>query len=168
VTGGPDIDVSLTAGNWHASLPDAEAVCRAATLAALGEKAKNRGVLPTARLEISLVLADDAMLHDLNHRYRGQDKPTNVLSFAALAPSEPLPKAGPILLGDVVLALETAQREAAAEGKSLQCHVSHLVVHGVLHLLGYDHDIDKEALEMEGLERAVMTRLGLPDPYGET
>jgi probable rRNA maturation factor len=116
------------------------------------------------RLEVSLVLADDAMVQTLNLQYRGQDKPTNVLSFAALDDADP-PDEGPVLLGDVVLAYETTLAEAAAEGKPTAHHLSHLLVHGVLHLLGFDHLDEAEAEEMEGVERSILGGLGIPDPY---
>jgi probable rRNA maturation factor len=122
--------------------------------------------VPADHLEISLVLADDAMVRDLNGRYRGQDKPTNVLSFATLDDEDDIsPADGPLMLGDVIVAFETTAREAASEGKSLAAHLSHLVVHGVLHLLGYDHQDDAEAEEMEAAERSILAGLGIADPY---
>src|SRR5262249_12330194 len=143
----------------------AEALCASAAQAALAAAAPG-----LAGCEISLVLADDALLHRLNREWRGADKPTNVLSFpaqdfAADAP-RPLPD-GSLPLGDVVLAFETVECEATAQGKRLADHASHLIVHGVLHLLGYDHVVEAEADRMEALERAVLTRLGIADPYRE-
>lgn len=111
--------------------------------------------------EVSLLLCDDAFIKTLNQRWRGQDKPTNVLSFpAAEGPGDTA------LLGDIAVAFETMAREAEAEGKSFAAHFSHLVVHGLLHLLGYDHESDEEAEEMEGLESEVLASLGIADPYG--
>ncbi len=164
MTPGPDIAVTLSCPAWIGALPGVEDLCRRVAAVGLGAACGNRPELPAERLEISLVLADDAMVQDLNRRYRGQDKPTNVLSFAALD-DQPLPPDGPILLGDVVLAYETTVGEAAADGKPLTHHLSHLVVHGVLHLLGHDHTDDAEAEEMEAVERTILAALGIPDPY---
>jgi probable rRNA maturation factor len=113
--------------------------------------------------EFAVVLTDDAAIRTLNRRWRKRDRPTNVLSFPA--PPEPAGASGRRLLGDVVIAYETTTREAAAEGKPLKNHVSHLAVHGFLHLLGYDHESEEEAQEMEGLERAILSTLGIPDPF---
>ncbi|MEX2642644.1 MAG: rRNA maturation RNase YbeY, partial [Acetobacterales bacterium] len=108
--------------------------------------------------EVSVVLAGDAMLHELNRGYRGQDKPTNVLSFPI---DEPDPAREAWMLGEVVIALETTRREALEEGKPVTDHLLHLVVHGVLHLLGYDHQTDAEAERMEALEARLLAGLGV-------
>ncbi|MEQ8404808.1 MAG: rRNA maturation RNase YbeY [Oceanicaulis sp.] len=107
--------------------------------------------------EIVVMLTGDETVHALNTRFRGKDKPTNVLSFPAPS-SENYP-------GDVALAYESCAREAAAAGKSLEDHAVHLVLHGVLHLNGYDHQEEGEAAEMEALESAILTGLGMEDPY---
>ncbi len=109
---------------------------------------------------VSVRLSDDEDIALLNGQFRGKPKPTNVLAF----PAAPEAMAHG-LLGDVVLAFETVEREAGAQGKPLADHVSHLVIHGFLHLLGYDHDTAAEAAEMEGLETRILARLGIPDPY---
>lgn len=121
------------------------------------------GTTRGGRSELSVVFTDDAAVRELNAGWRGKDKPTNVLSFPAFStsPDAPLPP----MLGDIVLAAETVAREAALEGKPLANHITHLVVHGLLHLLGYDHETDAEAEEMEALERAALARLAIPDPY---
>ena len=119
----------------------------------------------TEEAELSLVLTDDAAIAVLNRDHRGLDKPTNVLSFPQDAPESDA--YGP-LLGDIVIARETVVREAEAAGISLSDHVAHMVVHGFLHLVGYDHMNDDEADEMEGLESAVLARLGIADPYADT
>ncbi|TCT11975.1 putative rRNA maturation factor [Tepidamorphus gemmatus] len=116
------------------------------------------GVAGTA----TLALADDALVRDLNRRFRGKDRPTNVLSF----PSGEVPAPG-APLGDIVVARETVEREAALDGKPFDHHLIHLVIHGLLHLLGYDHESDDEAEAMERLETAVLADLGIPDPYAE-
>lgn len=106
--------------------------------------------------EISIVLADDAFVQNLNREYRGKDKPTNVLSF-------PQDEHG--LLGDVILAHETLSREAKEQDKSFEDHLMHLVVHGTLHLMGHDHENDEEAEEMEALEIKILEQLGVENPY---
>jgi probable rRNA maturation factor len=113
--------------------------------------------------ELSLVFADDAMVKALNAEWRGKDRPTNVLSFPAFAikPGDRLPP----LLGDIILAFETVEREAAEEAKLLEHHIGHLVLHGLLHLLGYDHETEEDAEEMEALERSILAKLAIPDPY---
>jgi probable rRNA maturation factor len=112
--------------------------------------------------EVAVAFADDARVRELNRDFRGKDKPTNVLSFPAPAtPGMP----GPRALGDIVLARETVAAEAAADGKPLEHHIRHLVVHGFLHLLGYDHETDADADRMEGLESEVLAALGVADPY---
>jgi probable rRNA maturation factor len=108
------------------------------------------------------VLADDASVQDLNARWRGKDAPTNVLAFAS---DEPPAKGKPVLLGDVVLAYETVSREAKEQGKRLADHLRHLVIHGVLHLLGYDHIKATPAKRMEALETRILASLGVADPY---
>lgn len=123
-----------------------------------------------APCEIAVVLADDSAVRALNAKFRGRDAPTNVLSFPApSAPEFRAPEAGhePLPLGDIVLAFETVQAEAGAQGKEFIHHATHLLVHGVLHLLGYDHESDAEAEAMESRERAILQRLDMPDPYEE-
>jgi probable rRNA maturation factor len=112
------------------------------------------------------VLADDAFVRGLNREYRRQDKPTNVLSFpSGFLDGEGDPGEGPFPIGDVVIAFSTLAREAAAQGKSVEDHLAHLVVHGVLHLLGYDHETEDQAREMEGVEVRLLAGLGVADPY---
>ena len=112
--------------------------------------------------EVSVVLADDDFVHTLNRDYRGQDKPTNVLSFEnAVKP----PKGQPWLAGDIIVAYETVQKEACALKIPFLTHLAHLLIHGALHLQGYDHLNDKEAQKMESKEIKIMKGLGYPDPY---
>ena len=151
-----DIDISIESGDW----PD-EAV-----LAGLVDRAMSAAFAETStdgRSELSIVFSDDAHIRTLNAGWRGKDKPTNVLSF----PAFPFPKGGPLppMLGDIVLAAETVTKEAGLEDKPLENHITHLVIHGLLHLLGYDHETDAEAEEMEAIERAALARLAIPDPY---
>ena len=112
--------------------------------------------------EVSLLLCDDARIRDINREWRGLDKPTNVLSFPA-APRALLAKSPAV--GDIAIAYETVAREAVDEGKTFRDHYMHMVAHGFLHLLGYDHETDAEAEEMEGLEISILSALGVADPY---
>ncbi|MGE5504762.1 MAG: rRNA maturation RNase YbeY [Actinomycetota bacterium] len=160
MSAGADIAVILECPAWAERLADVEERCRTFAAAALGA-----GDLLEAA-ELSIVLADDETVHALNRDWRGHDKPTNVLSFAALDDeSAPVVPGAPLLLGDVVLAFETCLREAEEMGKPLADHMGHLVVHGVLHLLGWDHEDEDEAAEMEGLETSLLAALGIDDPY---
>jgi probable rRNA maturation factor len=151
-----DIDIFVEAGDWPAQAELARLVDRAVA-AAFAETGVSGGS------ELSVVFSDDANIRTLNAQWRGKDKPTNVLSFPAFS----FPKGGPLppMLGDVVLAAETVAREAALEGKPVANHITHLVIHGLLHLLGHDHETDAEAEEMETIERAALARLAIPDPY---
>jgi probable rRNA maturation factor len=144
-------DIAVLTDLWD-GLPDAEDAVRLAVRAAA---AHVRARVP-ADAEISIALADDATVRNLNRDYRAKDKPTNVLSFPA--PHGPL-------LGDVVIAYETLQREAVEEGVAPRDHLVLLTVHGLLHLLGYDHLTEPEAVEMESIETAVLAGLGINDPH---
>jgi probable rRNA maturation factor len=162
------VSVTITAASWQAALGDPEPLCRQAVIATLRRGARAPWL---ADAEISVLLCDDATMRGLNATYRGRDRATNVLAFPTLqlASDQALPPRSPpqrhVLLGDIVVAAETAQREAAAEGKPLADHLSHLLVHGCLHLLGHDHQDEAAARRMERLERAILDDLGIPDPY---
>ncbi|MBZ9992455.1 rRNA maturation RNase YbeY [Mesorhizobium sp. BH1-1-4] len=151
-----EIDISVEAGDW----PDEASLTRLVDRAVDAAFAES-GV--TGRSELSIVFSDDAHIRTLNAAWRGKDKPTNVLSF----PAFPAAKGGPLppMLGDIVLAAETVAREAVLEDKPIANHISHLVIHGLLHLMGHDHETDVEAEEMEAIERAALARLAIPDPY---
>lgn len=165
---GPDIAVIVDCELWRAALTDVEETCRRVAAAALGAGGTRWQGGDVQRMEFSVVLADDATVRRLNRDFRKQDKPTNVLSFAALDDTDDVPPHGPLILGDVIIAYETTMTEAAHEKKTPVHHLSHLVVHGVLHLLGYDHQEDDAAEAMERLETAVLGALGIPDPYAPT
>lgn len=147
-------------GDWE------EVAQRAAGAASLVEPA-----LAHPRLETSVLFTDDDTVHALNREWRGRDKPTNVLSFPMLERTELLalaPDGPPAMLGDIALAAETCAREAAAKGVSLDQHAAHLIIHGLLHLAGYDHvHSDEEAEAMEAMEIAALAKMGIPDPYGD-
>ena len=161
-----DLIVSVDDPAWERALADAEDLARRAALAAFAAVPH-----PERPCEAGLLLADDAAVRTMNRDYRGQDKPTNVLSFPAWDGDHPaagLPPEAPVLLGDLAVALGVLEREAESEGKPLAHHFSHLVVHGMLHLMGYDHERgDAEAAVMEDLERRILAGLGIPDPYAE-
>ncbi|MGO4872148.1 MAG: rRNA maturation RNase YbeY [Roseiarcus sp.] len=142
---------------WRAALA-ARTLAREAIAASLAEC----GVALRPGAELCVHLADDAHIRDLNARWRGLDKATNVLSFPAVEPAH-IDQAR--LLGDIVLAFETVAREAADEGKPLADHYRHLVVHGFLHLIGFDHQTDADAQRMEAMETRILARLGVADPY---
>jgi probable rRNA maturation factor len=149
------LDISVPSPLWR-RLPRVRAIARE-TIAAAAE-----GGGPDVGGGVSLCLADDAALRALNLRWRGLDKPTNVLSF----PAARLGHGGdPTALGDIALAYETLAREAEELGVSLADHYRHLLAHGFLHLIGYDHETDAEAERMEALETRILTRLGVGDPY---
>ena len=150
-----DLDISLAAPGWEQAVTDLPALAERAIQAALTH-AEASGAL-----EVSLLLTDDAEQRELNRDHRGKDSATNVLSF----PAGFVPPAGPRPLGDISLALETVVREAEEQEKTVADHLSHLLVHGTLHLIGYDHLDDTEAEEMEALEREILAGLGLADPY---
>lgn len=142
------IDIEIEAEAWTAALPEVAALAERAAAAALGAVAG----------DVVVLLTDDEAVRALNARFRNRDKPTNVLSF-------PAPENAAPHLGDIVLAYGVCATEAEAQGKSLPDHLSHLVVHGVLHLLGRDHEDDAEAEEMEAEEREILAELGVADPY---
>ena len=127
------------------------------------EALKQSGAKVTGVAELSIVLTDDAEQQQLNKEWRGIDKPTNVLSFPQIEPFGDV--AG--ILGDIVLARETLEREAEELQLPFTHHFTHLVVHGFLHVLGYDHIEESDALQMEGLETKILETLGIPDPYFE-
>ncbi|MFZ5670670.1 MAG: rRNA maturation RNase YbeY [Pseudomonadota bacterium] len=141
------IEVEIADRAWTDALPDAEAVALRAARAALDGEAG-----------VAILLTADEAVADLNARFRGKAGPTNVLSF-------PAPENPEGHLGDIALAFGVCAREAAEQGKPLAHHLQHLVAHGVLHLVGYDHQTEAEAGEMEALERRILAGLGVPDPY---
>ena len=113
--------------------------------------------------KLLLCSTDDSGIRTLNRDWRGIDKPTNVLSFPAA--QTPAGRAQPRMLGDIAIAYEITRREAESEHKPFAHHLSHLAVHGFLHLIGYDHETDADAEKMESLERSILASLGVPDPY---
>lgn len=149
------IDIMVATGDWGA-VDDLDPLSRACIAASVAEAS----VRLAERCEVSLNFCDDPEIQALNARWRGKDAPTNVLSFPTPGPTEK--KA---LLGDIVIAFGTVAREAREQDKSLEDHLRHMIVHGFLHLLGYDHVAREEAEEMEALERRIAASLGMKDPY---
>ncbi|MFD1697087.1 rRNA maturation RNase YbeY [Roseibium aestuarii] len=153
------IDITLSVEGW----PEEDAL-RALCTTALGAAFREAALEAVDGSEVSLVFTDDAAIRELNRDWREKDKPTNVLSFPGSDPDGEL--YGP-LLGDIVFALETVQREADEMEIEFSAHLTHLVVHGILHLFDYDHQDDEEAELMEGLERRILASLGIADPYAD-
>jgi probable rRNA maturation factor len=151
------IETRIDAAGWNA-LEGLDALVAGSVRAALDES----GDELAEGAEVSLLFCDDAAIRALNRQFRGQDKPTNVLSFPGPEPVE-----SAAFLGDIAVAFETVAREALEQGKSLEQHCRHMIVHGFLHLLGYDHEDDEEAEAMEAMETRILQRLGVDDPYRE-
>ncbi|MBI1260167.1 MAG: rRNA maturation RNase YbeY [Rhizobiales bacterium] len=152
---GLSIDLLVEAGDWDEA---SHALALRAAKAAWGACVAGGDDV----VELSIVLADDDFVQGLNRKWRQKDKPTNVLSFPAGENT-----GGTDHLGDIVLAFETISREAVEQKKTMADHFSHLVVHGMLHLMGYDHEDEGEAEDMESLERDILAGLGIADPYAE-
>jgi probable rRNA maturation factor len=163
----PELEVIVASDLWRGRRT-AKAVVKKAVLAAAE-------AISTPSAELAIVLSDDSAIRALNRDWRGKNAPTNVLSFPA-APNEPARPAAPRrggrkfhksspYIGDIIIAYQTTAREAVAEGKPFNHHLAHLAIHGFLHLLGYDHENDRDAEEMENLERRILERLAVPDPY---
>jgi probable rRNA maturation factor len=150
-----DIDIVVAAPAWE-GCEGLEALARDCVAASLAES----GAKVVGGCEVCVTFCDDAEIRALNAKWRGKDKATNVLSFPTPGPLSARP-----LLGDIVIAHETVSREAVEQAKTLREHTSHMVIHGFLHLIGYDHETPAEAETMEGLEKRIASRLGLPDPY---
>ena len=146
---------------WRDALDDPLPLLRRAASVAVAEARRQRRSRATWIPIVDVALIDDRAMQKLNKTYRGKDKPTNVLSFPSGETSEGRRRR----LGDVAIALGTVKRESKAQGKTVEDHVAHLMVHAVLHLLGYDHEADPDAEEMEALERKALAALGIADPY---
>ena len=155
----PAIDIVVESPLWKA-----QRGVRAVLQRAIGEAA---ALAATSGGELAIVLTDDSAIRALNRDWRGKDQPTNVLSFPAPAAARTLPgQPGEVrLIGDIVIAYETVEREARAEQRPFRHHLAHLAVHGFLHLVGHDHVVEAEADAMEALEIAVLARLDVPNPY---
>jgi probable rRNA maturation factor len=157
VDDGVDLDVLIEASGWSVLFEPEAQIQRAATAAVAA-------VGITGKVSVTVLLTDDAVVAELNRQWRGKDRPTNVLSF----PAAPLPAGRHAIvqpLGDIALAWGVVAREAQEQGKTLENHLAHLIVHGVLHLAGHEHETDEAASAMQALEIKTLTGLGIPDPY---
>lgn len=165
------LEVIVDAGPGWPNEVDWDKLALEAACAALRETPHGELIANPAQVEISVKLSDNAEIQGLNAAYRGKDRPTNVLSFpmmqADLLETVDIGDDGETLLGDIVLAHETCAREAGERGISLPDHATHLIVHGTLHLVGYDHMEETEAEAMEAMETRALASLGLADPYGD-
>ena len=159
----PITEVLVVADCWH-NEPDVEAVIQRAIAVAAEMVDADIG-----EAELAVMLTDDGGIRTLNKNWRGLDKPTNVLSFPALQPTAERSSQddAPRMLGDIAIAYETTRREADDEQKRFDHHLSHLAIHGFLHLIGYDHEKEQDAETMETLEREILAQLDIPDPYAE-
>lgn len=153
-----DLTILLDTPRWQDVLPDYEDLCHR-TIQRTFENVHNSD----GEKELSLVLGDDALLQSYNHQYRGKDKPTNVLSFPASLPAQTFQMSHN--LGDILISLTTLEKEALEQHKSLSSHFQHMLVHGLLHLFGYDHLTDEEANAMEELEIRILQTFGIANPY---
>ena len=154
----PHVEITIESGDWP-SLGEIEPlVLRAVSAAASATK-----LVFAPGAEVSVLFANDSRIRALNAAWRGIDKATNVLSFASDGPADEA-----VLLGDIAIAFETVRAEAAAQHKPFFDHLTHLIVHGFLHLVGFDHEIEADAEKMENMERAILARCGIEDPYRDT
>ena len=151
-----DLELEVVVEDWRHAVSDVDAIVWKAACFAWAAAGSEHDA------ELNVVLNDDRAVRCLNMEHRGRDRSTNVLSFPM---GEPMDPDGPVHLGDIILAFETVTKEAMRDEKSLEAHLSHLVVHGLLHLLGHNHVAEVEAAEMEGAEISILSELGYPDPY---
>ncbi len=161
-----DIDVNISEPEWTSSFLDVEKVAAEAMelslrMAQMPHQIKDRDI------EVSIVLANDDLIQILNREYRDKDAPTNVLTFASLDADGPIPADAAYPIGDVILSFQTIDREAREQGKFFKDHFIHMVVHGTLHLLGYDHQNEDDANNMESLEIRILEKMNIQNPYME-
>jgi len=167
------LEVSINCDSWISALPDYEKYCNLCVEQITQHILEARSLCNLPHVELSIVLCDDALIRELNHDYRSKDKPTNVLSFQGLDDQEidlylrnsQVVPDHPLSLGEIFIAYETMRSEADKSVVKLSEHFQHIVIHGVLHVLGYDHIDDEEAKIMEAIETRLLKKLGIDDPY---
>lgn len=161
-----DVDVVVESNFWHHNNMNDATLQKAAEIAINTAMNVIKDEIEDCpqHAQVCILFSDDQTIQKLNQQWRGLDKPTNVLSFPAVSP---VIEGEAVMLGDIILAFQTVEREALEEQKPLLHHIQHLVVHGFLHLLGYDHETDEEAHEMESAEIAILAQLGIANPYQE-
>lgn len=157
----PCIDISIACEKWTAELQEIEPFLASVA----GQTLLRTAFKDMKNTELSIVLADNAFVQNLNHIYRGKDKPTNVLSFPQNTPESFEKGEHAPILGDVILAFETVKSESISQNKKMKDHTAHLLVHGILHLLGFDHETADEAQRMETLEIKILDSLSIKNPY---
>ena len=162
-----EVDVSISEPEWNSSFLELEDLVREAVILSI-QSASLPKPIRDRDIEASVVLANDDLVQVLNREYRGMDKPTNVLSFASLDSDDPLPDVGSVSIGDIILSYQTIAREAKEQDKFFKDHFTHLVVHGTLHLLGYDHENEDDATNMETLEIRILQKMNIQNPYMDT
>ena len=155
----PKVNVLIEDDRWATALPRLVTLTR--RFATLALETEDR-----AKAETTVVLSTDSVVRGLNRRFRQKDSPTNVLAFPAARVGRTLNPAKTAEIGEIILAFETVRKEAVTQGKPFVNHLAHLVIHGILHLLGYDHEAPGEARVMERLEADILSMLGMPNPYG--
>lgn len=167
------LNLDIADERWKDEIPDIEALSEKVKATAFGfafaHDEDSAEILKTCDFAVNVCLSDDAEVWRLNKEFRNMDKPTNVLSFANLdfADFKPAPEGETTELGDIIIAFETMKKEAQIENISLKAHYCHLLTHGFLHILGFDHIEDDEAEYMEGFEKAILAELGIENPYND-
>ncbi len=161
-----EIDIATEFPGWKKCGFDIEATINRAVHAAI-EKSTPFPAIKDKTGEISIVLSDDGFIQNLNKEYRDKDKPTNVLSFPQIDFQQDIPADNLLTMGDIILAYGVITQEAKEQNKSLEDHFTHLIVHGTLHLLGYDHETTIDAEEMESLEIIILKQAGIENPYSD-
>jgi len=157
-----EVDITLETDAWERHLKH----CDAFSQKVLETVFRKLPDIVKEPVEVAILLADDEALQELNKSWRGKDRPTNVLSFPAPKDLRPYP-GQPLFLGDLALSFSTLEREAREQSKTFEQHAAHLLIHGTLHLLGFDHETEEEAKIMEELEVQILADMGIPDPYNE-
>ncbi len=162
------IDITIEEGAWHAELPDIESLTQKILQKARQHPDISANLNGHANSEVSITLSGDEFIRNLNREYRGKNKPTNVLSFPLTEDGDFSTDIGLLSLGDIIMAYETVKQESQEQKKNFRDHYAHLLIHGFLHLLHYDHEENDEAENMERLEAEILGTLKISNPYEKT